>query len=56
MGAEEAGRREPATTTPSAKAPADPAPYDLIVLASPVYAGAAAKPLTRYAARVIRRR
>ena len=43
---------EVASTTVSVQTPADLTPYDLVVLAAPVYAGAAAKPLTRYVARV----
>lgn len=41
-----------ATTTASSQAPAAVADYDLIVLGSPVYAGAPGKPLVRYIERV----
>lgn len=40
------------STTASEKAPSDLAPYDVIVLGSPVYGGAPGKPLSRYIERV----
>jgi hypothetical protein len=40
------------TTTASREAPATLADYDLVVVAAPIYGGAAAKPLARYVARV----
>jgi hypothetical protein len=40
------------TTTASSQAPGNVAGYDLVVLASPVYSGAPAKPLIRYVERV----
>ncbi len=43
---------EVSTTTASSQAPAAVQNYDLIVLGSPVYGGAAAKPLTSYVERV----
>ena len=43
---------EVATTTASAEAPATVSGYDLVVLGSPVYAGAPGNALTRYVRRV----